>query len=46
VGLESVITDAARWAAVERVVEPRSEWVRPTKDRYRHFLELSGSRLV
>lgn len=46
VGLESVITDAARWAAVERVVEPRPDWVRPTKDRYRRFLELSGSRLA
>lgn len=46
VGLESVITDAARWAAVERVVEPGPEWVRPTRDRYRRFLELSGSRLA
>lgn len=45
VGLESVITDAARWAAVQRVVEPRPDWVGPTKDRYRRFLELSGSRL-
>lgn len=46
VGLESVITDASRWASVERVVDPRPDWVRPTKDRYRKFLELSESRLV
>ncbi|OBK24593.1 xylulose kinase [Mycobacterium asiaticum] len=46
VGLETVITDAARWAAVERVVEPHPDWLGPTKDRYRRFLELSGSRLV
>ncbi|QLL08374.1 xylulokinase [Mycobacterium vicinigordonae] len=45
VGLESVITDASRWAAVERVVEPRPEWLAPTRDRYRRFLELSGSKL-
>lgn len=46
VGLESVITDAGRWARVEHVVEPRPDWVGPTKDRYRRFLELSRSRLV
>jgi xylulokinase len=46
VGLESTIADAARWASVDRVVEPRPDWVGPTKDRYRRFLELSGSRLA
>ena len=46
VGLESAITDAARWARIGHVVEPRPEWVRPTGDRYRRFLELSESRLV
>jgi xylulokinase len=46
VGLESSIADAARWARVERVVEPRPDWAGPTKDRYRRFLELSGSRLA
>ncbi|OBK15247.1 xylulokinase [Mycobacterium asiaticum] len=46
VGLESTIADAARWASVERVVEPRPAWMEPTKDRYRRFLELSGSRLA
>ncbi|WP_158015547.1 xylulokinase [Mycobacterium basiliense] len=45
-GLESSIADADRWASVERVVQPRPEWVRPTADRYRRFLELSGSRLA
>ncbi|OOK83691.1 putative D-XYLULOSE KINASE XYLB domain protein [Mycobacterium kansasii] len=45
-GLESSITDAARWASIERVVEPRPEWIGPTKERYRRFLELSGSKLA
>nr|WP_293333245.1 FGGY-family carbohydrate kinase [Mycobacterium sp.] len=46
VGLESSIADAARWASTEKVVEPRPDWVRPTLDRYRRFLHLSGSRLA
>ncbi|BDB40617.1 MULTISPECIES: xylulokinase [Mycobacterium] len=46
VGRESVITDASRWAGVEQVVEPRPDWLEPTRDRYRRFLELSGSKLV
>ena len=41
VGVESTITDAARWAAVERVVEPQPAWVEPAADRYRRFLELA-----
>ncbi|ORA17964.1 xylulokinase [Mycobacterium asiaticum] len=45
-GLESTIADAARWASVQRLVEPRPEWMGPVKDRYRRFLELSGSRLA
>jgi xylulokinase len=40
VGLESSITDAARWAATERVVEPQSAWADPMEQRYRRFLEL------
>ena len=43
VGRESSITDAARWAAVERVVQPDPAWTSPMEDRYRRFLEL-GSR--
>ena len=43
VGRESSITDAARWAAVERVVQPDPAWTGPMEDRYRRFLEL-GSR--
>lgn len=46
VGLESVITDAARWASVARTVDPHPDWVGPTQHRYRRFLELSGSRLA
>jgi xylulokinase len=41
VGLETSITDAARWARVERVVEPHPAWTSPVADRYRRFLELS-----
>jgi xylulokinase len=43
VGRESSITDAARWAAVERIVPPDPVWTGPMEDRYRRFLEL-GSR--
>ena len=35
VGLESSITDAARWARVERIVEPRPAWADAVADRYR-----------
>jgi xylulokinase len=41
VGLESTITDAARWASVDRVVEPHPAWVDPVEERYRRFLELA-----
>jgi xylulokinase len=44
VGLESSVTDAARWAAIERVVEPQPAWADPTEERYRRFLELGGPR--
>lgn len=46
VDLETSIADAARWASVDRVVTPRPDWVEPTRERYRRFLELSGSRLA
>nr|WP_238889160.1 FGGY-family carbohydrate kinase [Mycobacterium sp. IDR2000157661] len=42
-GLESSLSDAARWAATERVVEPDAAWVAATQDRYGRFLELSAS---
>ena len=41
VGRESSITDAARWATVERIVEPDPAWTVPMEDRYRRFLELA-----
>ena len=41
VGLESSIADAARWASVERIVEPNPAWTEPMEDRYRRFLELA-----
>ncbi len=44
VGRESAITDAARWAATERVVEPSPAWVEPVQERYHRFLELASLR--
>ncbi|MGE2689523.1 xylulokinase [Mycolicibacterium pulveris] len=41
VGLESSLTDAARWARTERIVEPDPQWAGPTQDRYGRFLELA-----
>ena len=44
VGRESAFTDAARWAATERVVEPSPAWAEPVQDRYHRFLELASLR--
>lgn len=41
VGLESSMTDAARWARVERVVEPDPAWAGAVDHRYHRFLELA-----
>jgi xylulokinase len=41
IGLETTMTDAARWAGVDHVVEPQPGWADPVADRYRRFLELS-----
>ncbi|ORW44307.1 xylulose kinase [Mycobacterium paraense] len=43
-GLETAIADAARWARVERVVEPQPAWAAATADRYQRFLELGNRR--
>ncbi len=40
-GLETSIADAARWASVERTVEPDPAWTGPMEDRYGRFLELA-----
>ena len=40
-GLETSIADAARWASVERIVEPDPAWTGPMEDRYGRFLELA-----
>lgn len=42
VGLESSITDAARWARIDHVVHPHPAWTDAMEDRYRRFVELSG----
>jgi xylulokinase len=42
-GLESSMTDAARWARTDRVVEPDVRWTGPMEERYQRFLELAGS---
>jgi xylulokinase len=44
VGKESAITDAARWATIERTVDPSPAWVDPVQDRYHRFLELASLR--
>ncbi|APA77643.1 xylulose kinase [Mycobacterium avium subsp. hominissuis] len=41
-GLETTLTDAARWVRTERVVEPDPAWAAPVQDRYQRFLELGN----
>lgn len=41
-GLETAVGDAARWASVDRIVEPGPAWTGPVEDRYARFLELAG----
>jgi xylulokinase len=43
-GLETSITDAARWASTERIVEPQPAWAVAIEDRYQRFLELGNRR--
>jgi xylulokinase len=43
-GLETAVADAARWARVERIVEPQPAWAAATADRYQRFLELGNRR--
>jgi xylulokinase len=45
-GLETSITDAARWASTERVLELDPAWADPMEDRYARFLELAESTVV
>jgi xylulokinase len=40
-GLESSLTDAARWASTDRIIEPDAAWASAVQDRYGRFLELS-----
>jgi xylulokinase len=42
-GLESSITDAARWASTEHVVDPDPAWAAPMGERYARFRELGGA---
>ena len=41
VGLETSVGDAARWASVDRIVEPDPAWTAAVGDRYGRFLELA-----
>ncbi|WP_448417324.1 xylulokinase [Mycolicibacterium sp. XJ1819] len=41
-GLETSVTDAARWARTECVVDPDPTWRTAVEDRYGRFLELAG----
>ncbi|HET9875046.1 MAG TPA: FGGY-family carbohydrate kinase, partial [Mycobacterium sp.] len=40
-GLESSMTDAARWAATEAVIDPDPVWAEAMEDRYGRFRQLS-----
>ena len=40
-GLESSVSDAARWASVDRIVDPDPAWSAAVEDRYGRFLELA-----
>jgi xylulokinase len=40
-GLEVSISDAARWAATDRIVDPDPNWKGAVADRYGRFLELA-----
>jgi xylulokinase len=42
IGEESALTDAARWAATERTVDPSPAWLAPVQARYHRFLELAS----
>ncbi len=44
VGLETTITDAARWAGSDRIVDPEPGWAKAIEDRYQRFLELGSRR--
>jgi len=39
-GLETSLSDAARWGAVGRRIEPDPAWVKATASRYETFCEL------
>ncbi|MGB6209580.1 xylulokinase [Mycobacterium sp.] len=41
IGKESSMADAARWAAIERVVQPDPAWTGPMARRYGRFLEMA-----
>ncbi|OBH07434.1 xylulose kinase [Mycobacterium sp. E2699] len=43
-GLETSIADAARWARIERTVDPDPAWAAATADRYQRFLQLGNQR--
>lgn len=43
IGLETSMTDAARWAAIETTVDPDPAWAAAVEDRYHRFRELSVS---
>lgn len=42
VGLESSVSDASRWASVDRIVDPDPVWSAAVEDRYGRFLELAA----
>ena len=45
-GLEASMTDASRWAATARTVEPRPDWLAPADERYHRFRVLTDAAIV
>jgi xylulokinase len=40
-GLESSMTDAARWAKTDRIIDPDPRWLEPVAERYARFRALA-----
>jgi xylulokinase len=41
-GFETTMSDAARWARIERIVEPDPAWTTAVGDRYERFCSIAG----
>ncbi|HEY1831566.1 MAG TPA: FGGY-family carbohydrate kinase [Acidimicrobiales bacterium] len=43
-GLETSLEGSARWASIGRCIEPDSDWVGPTDERYRRFCDFGTGK--